>query len=403
MDEPTLQAGNGIAASTKGDQETAAAGARTDEPLLSFFIPDLSVGGAEQVAITIVNGLAARGHNIDLLLSSASGELRSELSEQVSIVEMPPSKTPVVGVAAHFPFLVSYLYRREPAALFPHLEHPSVVCLGVNKLLNTSTTVIPTQHSAFGHAVEETSKDRVVRRVVPRLYPASDQIVSVSKGVANSVVEQTPVDMSDVSVLYNPVDVERIRERATQPVDHDWVESDERNVVLFVGRHASQKNLQAWVRAFERVASRDPDARAIIAGKGPCREQVLTTVERHGLSDLVSLPGYVDNPYRYMAKADTFLLASRYEGLPTVLIECLSVGCPVVSTNCPWGPSEILADGEYGTLVPVDDEAGLADAVSNTLENPPDPDLLRARAEDFSPEPVFDEYEQFLDEHVFTT
>jgi len=104
-----------------------------------------------------------------------------------------------------------------------------------------------------------------------------------------------------------------------------------------------------------------------------------------------------------MAKSDVFLLSSRYEGLPTVLIECLAVGCPVVSTDCPSGPREILSDGEYGTLVPVDDVDGLANAVCDTLADPPDSDRLRSRADDFSPGPVFDEYERFLGEHVFTT
>jgi len=402
MDESTLSDGTGSAVSTVPEQDTSTA-TDGDRPLLAFFIPDLSVGGAEQVAITIANGLATRGYDIDLLLSRASGELRSELSEQVSIVELPPSTTPVVGVAAHLPFLATYLNKRKPAALFPHLEHPSIVSLAINRFLNTDTAVIPTQHSAFGHEVEATPKDQIVRRIVPRLYPASDQIVSVSEGVADSLTDRTPVERSDISVLYNPVDVEQIRERASQPVEHEWVEGDDRDVVLFVGRHARQKNLDGWVRAFEKIVNKNPDARAIIAGKGPCREQVQTTVERLGLSDTVSLPGFVDNPYRYMRKSDVFLLSSRYEGLPTVLIECLAVGCPVVSTDCPSGPREILSDGEHGTLVPMDDIDGLANAVCDTLADPPDSDRLRSRADDFSPKPVFDAYEQFLEEHVFTS
>lgn len=402
MDEPMLSDGAGSAVSTATEQNTSAA-TDSDRPLLAFFIPDLSVGGAEQVAITIANGLATRGYDVDLLLSRASGELRSELSEQVSIVELPPSTTPVVGVAAHLPFLVTYLNKHKPAALFPHLEHPSIVSLAINRFLDIDTTVIPTQHSAFGHEVEATPKDQIVRRIVPRLYPASDQIVSVSEGVADSLTDGTPVERSDISVLYNPVDVEQIRERASQTVDHDWVENGDRDVVLFVGRHARQKNLDRWVRAFEKVVSRNSNARAIIAGKGPCRAQVQAMIERLGLSDVVSLPGFVDNPYRYMAKSDVFLLSSRYEGLPTVLIECLAVGCPVVSTDCPSGPREILSDGEYGTLVPVDDVDGLANAVRDTLADSPDSNQLRSRADDFSPRPVFDEYERFLGEHVFTT
>lgn len=371
-----------------------------DRPLLSFFIPDLTVGGAEQVTVTIVNGLAARGYTVELLLSRFEGELESELSDQVEVVELSPARTSVFGVAAHLPALAAYLRRRKPAALFPQLEHPSVVVLTLNRFLDVDSEVIPTHHSAFGKSVDQTAKDRIVGELVPRLYPASDRIVAVSGGVADSIVDQTPVERTGVSVLHNPVDVELVRERASERVDHEWIEDDDTDVVLFVGRHADQKNLETWLRAFERIHDRDPAVRGVVAGTGPASDDLQELAETLGLSDVVSFPGYVDNPYRFMAQADAFLLSSRYEGLPTVLIEALAVGCPVVSTDCPSGPREILADGAYGRLVPVGDVQGLADAVTGTLVTPPDPATLRARADDFAPDTVFDEYERFIERHV---
>jgi len=377
--------------------------AEGDLPLLSFFIPDLTVGGAEQVTVSIVNGLAERGHNVELLLSRFEGKLRAELSSEVRIVELPPSRTGALGVAAHFPALVTYLRRKEPAALFPHLEHPSVVCLTINRFLNVDTAVIPTHHSSFGESVDQTPKDRVVGRLIPQLYPASDWIIAVSDGVADSITERTPVGRDDLSVLHNPVDVDSVRRRAREPVDQKWIEDDDTDVVLFVGRLADQKNLETWLHAFKRVHDRNSRVRGVIAGQGPCHDELQSLTAELSLSDAVSLPGYVDNPYRYMGQADVFLLSSRYEGLPTVLIEALAVGCPIVATDCPSGPREILEDGKYGHLVPVDDRAGLADAVAETLESPRDPDALRARADDFSPESVLDDYEQFLEKHVVST
>lgn len=373
-----------------------------DGPLLSFFIPDLTVGGAEQVTVSIVNGLAARGYNIELVLSRFDGELRSALSADVSVVVLRPSKTSVAGVAAHLPALAAYVRRHSPAGLFPHLSHPSSVALLVKRLLDTETAVIPTHHSAFGQSAVENVKDRIDQWLVPRLYPTSDRLIAVSEGVADSLSERTPVGGDDITVLHNPIDVESVRERARDPVDDEWLADPAVDVVLFVGRHADQKNLETWLRAFERISEQNPDARGIVAGKGPERSKLAEMVERRGLGDRIALPGYVDNPYRYMAEADVFMLSSRYEGLPTVLIESLAVGCPVVSTDCPSGPRTILQGGEYGRLVPVGDDRCLADAALETLSEPPDADRLRARADDFSHESVFDEYEAFLHEHVLT-
>ncbi|WP_336406668.1 glycosyltransferase [Haloarcula litorea] len=374
-----------------------------DRPRLAFFIPDLSVGGAEQVTVTIVNGLVTRGYEVDLLVSRLQGELRSELSELVTVVELPPSRTPVLGVAAHLPAIVTYLRRSEPAVLFPQLAHPSVVCLAINRYMDVDTAIIPTHHSAFGEGTNGTTKDVVVNRLVPRLYPAADRIVAVSRGVGDSIVDRTPVESEDLSVLHNPVDVAAIRESAQEPVDHEFIMDDDTDVILFVGRHARQKDLGIWLRAFEQVHNQVPSARAVIVGKGPHREELLTTIDERGLSDVVSVPGFVQNPYKYMNQADVFLLSSRYEGLPTVLIEALAVGCPVVSTDCPSGPREILDDGDYGRLVPVSDSAGLADAVVETLADPGGSERLRDRANDFAPNAVLDEYERFIQKHVTRT
>ena len=387
------------------DRSTHVAGERTDStdgdgPLISFFIPDLTVGGAEQVTVNIVNGLSARGHNVELLLSRTEGKLQSQIASHVRVVELPPDRTSVFGVAAHLPALISYIRRTKPAALVPHLSHPSIVCLTINRFLETETKVIPTHHSAFTPSTDQSRKDRIVNRLVPHLYPSADRIIAVSDGVADSIAERTPVNREDISVLHNPVEIESVQERAREPVDHRWVEDDDLDVVLFVGRIAEQKDLETWLRAFERIHESNPDTRGIIAGQGPHRDEILALVEKLALEDVVSVPGYVENPFRFMDQASVFLLSSQYEGLPTVLIEALACGCPVVATDCPSGPREILADGTYGKLVPVGDVTGLADAVSATLADPIAPERLRERANEFRPEAVFDDYEQFIETYI---
>lgn len=367
---------------------------------LSFFIPDLTLGGAEQVTVNIVNGLSNRGHDIDLLLSRSEGKLQSKLSSDVSVVPLSPDRPHALGVAKHLPALTSYLRREEPAALFPHLAHVSVVSLALKRAGVIDTKVVPTHHKAFGTAPDRSAKDRLVSGLVPQLYPAAERVITVSDGVAKSLESKTPVSRDDISVLHNPVEIESVRNRAETPVDHEWVEDSSTEVILFVGRIEAQKDLETWLRAFERIHDERPDTRAVIAGKGSNRDALLSLADEMGLADVVSMPGYVDNPYRYMAQASVFLLSSRYEGLPTVLIEALACGCPVVATDCPSGPREILDGGAYGELRPVGDAAGLSDAVVDTLTRPDNAAALSERADEFAPEAVIDEYERFIEEHI---
>lgn len=370
--------------------------------LLSFFIPDLTVGGAEQVTVNIVNGLSDRGYNITLLLSRFDGELDSRLAADVDVTVLPPSRTSVFGAAAHLPSLVTYLRRERPVALFPHLTQVSVVALAAARLVETDTLVIPTHHSAFGTSAGRTARDVVLQQLTTRLYPLADRVITVSEGVADSIVAQTAVDRNDISVLYNPVEVETVRDQGRDPVEHEWIEDDETRVLLSVGRIAQQKDLKTWLRVFNKVHEQNPRVRGVLAGKGPQREEVMAFADRLGIGDVVSMPGYVQNPYGFMHRSDVFLLSSKFEGLPTVLVEALACGCPVVSTDCPSGPREILDDGRYGHLVPVSDIDGLASAVEQTLEEPIPADRLWDRANDFAPESILNDYERFLAEHVFS-
>lgn len=385
----------GLPSSRTGDPTSS-------DPLLAFFIPDLSVGGAEQVTVSIVNGLAARGYDVDLLLSRFEGELKPRLSSEVNVVTLPPARTSVFGVAGNLPAVVSYLRRENPDVLIPHLEHPSVVCLSAGRIPGVDTPIIPTQHSAFGVSSVPTLKDRAVKELVPRLYPSARRIIAVSKGVADGLSERTPVSRERISVIHNPVEIDSVRERAREPVDHDWIEDDDFDVVLFVGRLARQKDLETWLRAFRIANDRNPDLRGVIVGRGSRREELMTLAERLEVEDAVSMPGFVENPYRYMSQASVFLLSSKYEGLPTVLIEALACGSPIVSTDCPNGPREILLDGSLGPLVPVGNEDELANAVMRTLADPTPPSKLRERADDFRPKAVFDRYEQFIREYVIS-
>jgi glycosyltransferase involved in cell wall biosynthesis len=365
-------------------------------PDVAFFIPSLTVGGAQRVTISIANGLAERGYAVDLVLSYREGTFLERVSDCVTIVSLDTPRVPVVGIGASIPGLRSYLENRTPAVLFSAMTYASVVSIASGMALDVDTVFVPVEHDTFG--IRPGLKERLMSYLAKYLYAFADHVVAVSEGVADSVIAGTTTNASDVSVLYNPVPVAEVRSESRASVDDSWLRSDRFEVILSVGRLESvQKDLPTLLEAFERLNRAREDTRLILAGTGPERQELLALATELGVEEVVSLPGYVENPYSYMQQASAFVLSSRREGLPTVLIEALACGCPVVSTDCPSGPREILAHGTYGALVPVGDERALADAILSTLEDPPDPAELSERADDFSTDVIVEEYVAFLE------
>jgi glycosyltransferase involved in cell wall biosynthesis len=202
------------------------------------------------------------------------------------------------------------------------------------------------------------------------LYPWTNGVVVVSQGVRDDMVQVTGVPRRHITVIYNPSVVgAEIQEKANEPLDHPWFEPGQPPVLVAVGRLQQQKDYPMLLQAFAQVRRSQP-ARLLILGEGRERPMLEALIKELNLEDDVGLPGFVMNPYAYIARASLFVLSSRWEGLPTVLIEALCCGTPAVSTDCPSGPREILRKGKYGTLTPVGDAAAFAQAIAAALEKP---------------------------------
>lgn len=396
---------------------------------IAFYLPSFATGGAQRVTVTIANGVAARGHRVDLLVSLADGPLRDEVTDAVRIVDLETPHVPGIGTLAAVPGLVSYIRRTGPDVLFSAMLQANVVAILSRAIARglkgpVPTRLVATEHNTFG--VRRGPRNRVTTALADRLYPHADRIVGVSEGVAHSVRRGTRVDPSAVAVLYNPIDVAAIRTTAgLDPVEDDesladgagnggagpeqlvtgardaadvevpWADG-EGPVVFTVGRIEDAKDVPTLLRAFERVHAVRPDARLVVAGTGSRLEALRRRAAASRSADAVTFTGYVENAYAAMAAADLFVLSSRHEGLPTVLLEALACGTPVVSTDCPSGPREILSNGELGPLVPVGDDEALAEAILETLADPIDSARLVGRAQEFSVEVVTDEYVSFV-------
>jgi glycosyltransferase involved in cell wall biosynthesis len=248
-------------------------------------------------------------------------------------------------------------------------------------------------------------RNRFLGPLMRQVYPNADSIVAVSNGVAEDLARFAKLPRDMITTIYNPVVTPELIERSREPFDHPWFLDEDVPVILTVGRLAEQKDHPTLIRAFAKLRAQR-HVRLLILGEGGSgrtvdtkrdkkRETLMTLAKELGVAEDVSIPGFTGNPLKYMANADLFVLSSRYEGLPTVVIEALACGCPVVSTDCP-GAVEILEQGRYGRVVPIGDVDSLAFAMAEALRVEPDRPSLRRRAEDFSAERAVLHYEALL-------
>jgi glycosyltransferase involved in cell wall biosynthesis len=195
-----------------------------------------------------------------------------------------------------------------------------------------------------------------------RLYPLADCILVPSAGAADDLASYTGIERSAISVVRSPILSAELAQRAREPVDHPWLQRRQVPVILAAGELGHRKDFATLVRAFTQVRRERP-CRLVILGRGRKRANLLALAAELGIADDVDFPGFQANPYAFMARADLFVLSSRWEGMPVVLVEALALHTPVVSTDCPSGPRELLAGTDLGALVPV----GAVDAMARAI------------------------------------
>lgn len=330
---------------------------------LSIFVPDMVVGGAERSMLKLAAGIAARGYAVDLVLSRAEGPFLAEIPQSVRLVDLK-SRRVLTSLLA----LIRYLRRERPVALLSVL-HANMVALWARRLSGVSTRVVVSERNTLSSEVQRYASDlriRLMPWLVRHFYPWADCIVAVSEGVADDLAQIAQIPSERMRVIYNPIVTPELREKAQAHLEHPWFRPGEPPVVLAVGRLAAQKDFATLIRAFALVRQAHL-ARLLILGEGEERSALESLVRQFGLEQDVGLPGFVANPYPYMTRAAVFVLSSQWEGLPGVLIEALYCGSPLVATDCPSGPREILSGGEYGQLVPVGDANALARAIGAAL------------------------------------
>ncbi|MBI5526060.1 MAG: glycosyltransferase [Deltaproteobacteria bacterium] len=335
---------------------------------VALFIPNLEGGGAERVTVNLANGFASRGMSCDVVAASANGVLADELCRSVRVIDLGASRV----VRSVIP-LARYLHRERPRVLISALDYANACALVAAKLSFAGTKVVVAVHISRSMASANASgfKDWVLRAMIRHGYPLAEGIVAVSAGAADDLAVHAGIDRRRIAVIYNPIVGGALWEKAAESVSDPFV-GEGVPLVLGMGRLARQKDFPNLVSAFSTLR-RKRVAKLLILGEGEERKAIEALIARLGLGSEVGLPGYVKNPYPYLKKAAVFALSSAWEALPTVLIEALALGTPIVSTDCPCGPREILGSGAWGRLVPPGNAAKLAEALEAAIEQPPRP------------------------------
>jgi glycosyltransferase involved in cell wall biosynthesis len=335
---------------------------------LAIFLPALYGGGAERVLLNLAEGLASRECLVDIVLSRAEGPYISAVPPTVNVVKLTSSNFPAFRTLSSLPRLVRYLKEEKPDIVFSAL-HANIIAIWAKKISKMPMKVVISEHNTLSFQICELPK--IFRSValffIKKFYPQANQIIVVSNGVASDLSRVARIPRSRIRVVYNPVITKNIKVSLEATLEHDWFKAGEPPVILSVGRLSEQKDFLTLIHAFARVRKKR-NVRLLILGEGEERKKIEASVSKLGLEKDVLLPGFVKNPYVYMAKSAIFVLCSKWEGLPTVLVEALFCGASVIATDCPSGPREILEDGKYGQLVPVGNVKILSETILSSLK-----------------------------------
>jgi glycosyltransferase involved in cell wall biosynthesis len=353
-----------------------------DQPRIGVFVSFSGTGGVERMILNLCEGLAARGCRVDLLQVKAHSQHLGQLPSMVHVRKLNAEHT-----LSSLPALVRYLKTEHPDALLAAKNRANQVAVLAKKASGVPTRVVVRMGTTVSAALAGKNRWRKLFWYLPMrlIYPNADAVVAVSQGVARDMARITGLPASDIQIIPNPVITPRIFRLARVPVPHTWLVKGGEPVIVGIGRLTRQKDFPTLIRALAGVRRKLP-CRLIILGEGKDRGSLEHLAKRLSLSEQIAMPGFVENPYAYLKRAALFVLSSAWEGSPNALTEALALGVPVVATDCPSGPREILKDGAIGRLVPVGDPDALAAAMLATLSAPPDETLLKSAVREYTVE-----------------
>ncbi|NAW11580.1 glycosyltransferase [Halomonas sp. D1-1] len=347
---------------------------------IAIVLPDLRGGGAERVNIDLAHEFARDGYNVEFVLMQANGELLQEAKRSFPVVDLDCHRSRVLPLA-----LARYLRQRSPDALIAAMWPLTVIAPVAARLSRHRCRVLVSEHGMLSGEYGDWGRlHRTFLRASTAVgYRLAQQRIGVSSGLVRDMASLAGMSTADFQVIHNPVPPRpEPSVEAIEAAEALW-STPAGGRILTVGTMKAVKNHPLLLRAFAKLERQD--ARLMFVGDGQGRAALLSLARELGIENRVILAGFHSDPTPFYQTADLFALSSNYEGFGNVIVEAMACGTPVVSTDCPSGPAEILDQGRYGRLVPVGDVNAMTTAFSAALDEPTDTERLRARAADFHP------------------
>jgi len=352
--------------------------------------PIYAIAGVPLAQLRFARALASKGHDVDLVIGRVDPQYK--LPEVAGVNLLVLDRPQVRGML--FP-LMKYLRAIKPEVVFSAEDHLNAIVLlaaiATRSKAQISGSSRVTPFDTYSNI--PFTKRWVLKQFMRSLMWRADALTCVSK----DMVEQyrRVFDAPPHVYVYNIVDDSHSRLRMQEHVEHEWFNCKDVPVLVAAGRLAPWKGFADLIRAM-KVLSQRRRARLIILGDGPLRSELEALIVELGLKDVVSLLGHVENPLKYFARADVFVLSSHVEGLPNVLVEAMMCGCTPVSTDCPTGPLEVLQNGKYGYLVPMRNPVVMATGIEQALDRPIQKNLLAEAIRPFEEDSVLERHFKVL-------
>jgi glycosyltransferase involved in cell wall biosynthesis len=373
---------------------------------IAILAGSLDGGGAEKALLRLAKAFSNKGCRIDFLIFSKDPQIYNH-SNNIRVIAVDPSplftlfkyfihlplKTSMIVCISLFiknrkkirslPNIINYLTENNPDVFISSITVHDLISMWAKFFLKGDTQfVIRLANSVEWSKFSKDFLERQYQYLIRRWYPKADKIISVSQGLADEIAELSGMPDSDIHTINNPVDNRRINELASQEINDPWFQGDGPPIIISTARLHPQKDYPTLIKAFW-ILREKIDARLLILGEGSEHDKIVKMIESYGMQNSVRLLGYQKNPHAYVARSDVFVLSSLWEGFSNSLIEALSCGTKIVSTNCKHGTKEILDSGKYGNIVPVGDPEALAESIYTCLQDKVDTSLLKKQAKNF--------------------
>jgi glycosyltransferase involved in cell wall biosynthesis len=330
---------------------------------ITFFLASLEGGGIQKATMRLIQEFIKKNIQVALVAVNAHGHVRNEIPEGCSVIDLKRVKTRYA-----FFRLIRYLLGEKPLITISSQTHLNFLIIVARLLTGYPKHLIVREHITFNTeiAADKKIQERLRPWMIRLFYPLASRFVTVSADSAKSIHKYAGYK-KEIRVIQNGLNINSIHSMSNQPSMHPWLNGS-KNVKLIIGmgRLSLQKNFSDLLKAFSLLKNKQ-DYRLIILGEGPELEKLMQASRDLHIQDYVDFPGFVENPYSILARADVFVLSSKWEGFANVIIEALACGVPIVATNCPGGPSDILENKSFAKIVPMSDPSAMSNAIEEMI------------------------------------